>query len=81
MSFEFLNSALIATARTACKLTPEELQERKGSGAAGSVQLPIFGGLLVDMKEKMWTGHGWTCADMQSRMTYIGRIWGFEMGA
>ena len=77
----FLDSAVIATARAACKLTPEELREKKDSGPAVSVKLPICGGLLVDMKLRMWAGRGWTGADMRSRMTYIGCMWGFEMGA
>ena len=81
LSTEFLDSAVIATARTACKLKPEELRERKDSGAAASVKLPICEGILVHMKAVMWTGRGWEGADMRDRMTYIGCMWAFEMGA
>ena len=81
LSTDFLNSAVIATARTACKPTPEELREKKDSGATTGVKLPICGSVLVDMKTRMWTGRGWTGADMRTRMTYIGCMWGFEMGA
>ena len=80
-STEFLNSAVIATARAACKPTPEELREKKVSGVAASVKLPICEGILVDMKARMWTGRGWTGDDMRNRMTYIGCMWAFEMGA
>ena len=78
---DFLNSAVIATARAACKPKPEELRERKDSGAAASVKLPVCESILVDMKARMWTGRGWTGADMWDRMTYIGCMWAFEMGA
>lgn len=77
----FLNSALIVTARAACKPTPEELRVKKDSGPTTSVKLPISGSILIDMRTKMWTGRGWTGADLHDRMAYIGCMWGFEMGA
>ena len=40
-STEFLNSAVIATSRAACKPKPEELRERKDSGPVTSTKLPI----------------------------------------
>ena len=81
ISTDFLNSAVIATARAACKPKPEELRERKDGGAAASVKLPVCESILVDMKARLWTGRGWTGADMRDRMTYIGCMWAFEMGA
>ena len=81
LSTEFLNSPVIATARAACKLKPEELREMRDRGAAASVKLPICESILVDMKSRMWTGRGWTGADMRDRMIYIGCMWAFEMGA
>ena len=80
-STRFLDSAVIATARAACKPKPEELRERKDIGTTASVKLPICGSILVDMKAKMWTGRGWGGVDMRSRMTYIGCMWAFEMVA
>ena len=38
LSTEFLNSAVIATARAACKPKPEELRERKDRGAQVNVK-------------------------------------------
>ena len=81
LSTEFLNSAVIATARAACKPKPEELRERKDRGAQVSVKLPICEGILIGMKAMMWTGRGWAGADMRDRMTYLGCMWAFEMGA
>ena len=76
-----LNRLLETTARAACKPTPEELRERKASRTAASVKLPVCGSILIDMKTRMWTGRGWTGADMRDRMTYNGCRWAFEMGA
>ena len=81
LSTEFLNSPVVATARAACKSTPEELWERRDNSAAASVKLPVCESILVDMKARLWTGCGWEGADMRDRMTYIGCMWAFEMGA
>ena len=72
VSTNFLNSPVIATARAACQPKPEELRERKDSGAVTSVKLPICESMLVGMKARMWTGRRWTGADMRDRMTYLG---------
>ena len=76
ISTNFINSPVIATARAACEPKPEELRERKDSCAATSVCESI----LVGMKARMWTGRGWTGADMRDRMTDLGCMWAFEMG-
>ena len=81
LSIDFFDSPVIATARAACKLKPEELRERKDSGAAASVKLPVCESILAGMRARMWTGRGWAGADMRERMTYIGCMWAFEMGA
>ena len=62
-------------------MKPEELRERKDSGAAASVELPVCESILVDMKARMWTVRGWVGVDMRNRMSYIGCMWAFEMGA
>ena len=72
---------MIATARVACKLKPEELRERSDRGTTASVKLPVCESILVGMKARMWTGRGWIGTDMRDRMTYIGCMWAFEMGA
>ena len=81
LSTDFLKSTVVETARAACQLKPEELRERKNRGAAASVKLPICESVLVEMKTRMWTGRGWTGADLRDRTKYIGCMWAFEMGA
>jgi hypothetical protein len=41
-STRFLDSAVIATARTSCRMKPEELRAKKDNGHPLSVKLPVF---------------------------------------
>ena len=77
----FLDSAVIATARTSCQMKPYELRARKNSGLQSTVKLPICESILTDMRKRLWEGRDWKGVDMQVRMTYLGCMWGFEMGA
>ena len=58
LSADFLSSSVIATARAACKLKPEELRERRDSRTAASVKLPVCESNLVGMKARVWIGRG-----------------------
>ena len=33
------------------------------------------------MRARTWAGRDWVGSDMRARMTFLGRMWGFEMGA
>ena len=33
------------------------------------------------MRNRLWEGHGWGGVDMPARMSYLGCMWGFELGA
>lgn len=77
----FLDSAVISTARSACKLSTAELRTRRNGGIASSVKLPASEDLLVHMRGRLWDGLSWCDVDMQKRMTYLGSMWAFEMGA
>ena len=81
ISTTFLESALIATARSACKLSTTELRTKRNGGISSSVKLPASEDLLVHMRKRLWEGLGWSDEDMQKRMTYLGSMWAFEMGA
>ena len=41
LSTEFLDSAVVATTRTSCKMTPAEQREKRTSAPTHSVKLPI----------------------------------------
>ena len=77
-STTFLDSAIITTARTSCKLSPTELRTIRNAGASDSVKLPICAAILTDMRERLWNGHSWNGTGVKSRMAYLGCIWGFD---
>ena len=77
----FLDSAVIATSRSSCRLKPAELRERRNSGGSTNVKLPVCESILTDMRVHLWAGRGWNDHDTNSRMVYLGCMWGFEMGA
>ena len=80
-STTFLDSAIITTARTSCKLSPTELRTIRNAGASDSVKLPVCAAILTDMRERLWNGHLWNDTGVESRMAYLGCIWGFDQSA
>ena len=81
LSTGFLDSAVIATARTSCLMKPEELRVKRNSAPSCTVKLPICEGVLVDMRQRLWVGRSWGYADLAIRMTFIGCMYGFELTA
>ena len=81
VSTVFMDSKTITTSRAACQPKPHELRAQKDAGASATVKLPICESILVSMKVRLWEGREWSGVDMQARMTYLGCMWGFEMGA
>ena len=81
LSTTFLDSAVIATARAACKLSTAELRVKRNGGISSSVKLPASEDLLTHMRGRLWAGLAWGDDDMQKRMIYLGSMWAFEMGA
>ena len=77
----FLDSAILSTARSACKLNPEELRAKRNAGTTDAVKLPICEGLLDDMRTRMWTGKPWNGIGLKGRMAYVGCVWGFDQSA
>ena len=80
-STAFLDSAIVAAARTACRMSTKELRAKKDGGPKGSVKLPLCESLLKDMRVKLWAGKGWERGDIDSRMTSIGCMWGYDIDA
>jgi hypothetical protein len=80
LSTSFLDSAVVATSRTSCKMTPAELREKRNSEPAHTVKLPISEDILADMRARLWDNLSWGDED-KKRMKYLGCMWGFELGA
>ena len=82
LSTEFLNSAIINTARSACKLNPRELRSRRDRASENTnVKLPICESILMAMRVRMWVEGPWTLTVMPGCLTYIGCVWGFDLSA
>lgn len=77
----FLDSAVIATVRKACKLNPEELRIKRNAGISDSVKLPVSQDVLGTMRTRLWCRVGWGTRDLACRMRYIGAMWAFDQAA
>ena len=77
----FLNSAVIATARKACRMNTEELRVKHESEAADTVKLPISEDVLEAMRARLWDHASWEGAGLNTRMAYIGCMWAFDQTA
>jgi hypothetical protein len=76
----FLESSLIATARTSCALKPSELRAIKDSGPVATVKLPVCEGILIDMRVRLWL-EGWSDEAKTIKALYVGIMYGWESAA
>jgi hypothetical protein len=81
LSTTFLDSAVVSTARSSCKMTPAELREKRYSEPTHTVKLPISEDILTGVRSRLWDNLSWSDEDKEKRMTYLGCMWGFELGA
>jgi hypothetical protein len=79
LSTTFLDSAIIATARTSCLMKPDELRVKKDQGHPVSVKLPVCQDMLADMKQRLVREGDLTDEGMRGRATSLGAMFGYEM--
>ena len=77
----FLDAAVIATARQACRTDPSELRVIRDASTSASVKLPACHSMLQDMRERLWSQQSWSGIGLISRMSYLGCMWGFDQSA
>jgi hypothetical protein len=80
LNTEWLNSEAIAVARKACRRTPHENREYMRAGQ-GRARLPVWLSLLGRLREKLWEGRGFGWEDIDSKMTYVTAMYGFDVAA
>jgi hypothetical protein len=73
----FLESSLIATARTSCALKPSELRALKDHGPVATVKLPVCEGILIDMLARLWL-EGWSDEAKRVKALYVGTTYDWE---
>ena len=74
----FFDDPLTTGARTACRMSTDELREAQRSGQ-GNDKLPVFWGMLSIMRETHWTNSAWTFPDIDKRMTAMGALLAYEL--
>ena len=62
-------------------MTPAELREKRNSELTHAVKLPVSEDILMEMRSRLWDDLSWSDNHKESRMKYLGCMWGFEMGA
>lgn len=80
-STTFLQSSLIEAARTACRLSPAEMRVKRDAALSSSVKLPYCLGMLLEMRQKVWVGKGWSHQELKERVVYLACMWGYDLGA
>lgn len=82
MSTDFLDAAIIHSAREACRLNPSELRAKRDAlTAPTSVKLPVCESIITSMRTRLWVETPWAPNDLPGCMAYIGCAWGYDQSA
>lgn len=76
---EFFDTQIVKGVRRACRPTTEELKIKKMNSSA-TTKLPVCEDILYIIREKLFEGSSWTEYQLDNRMTYMGAMWGFDLG-
>ena len=77
----FLDSPVIAMARTACRMNPAEARAKKDRGPAETVKLPVCEEILTDMRVHCWGQLEWCPGNIEKRMVYLACMYGYDLSA
>ena len=64
---DFLDSALLDAAPTACRRSTTELRTQKDKGPTASVKLPVSEDIILRMRSRCWEGKEWGRQDADLR--------------
>ena len=76
---DFFDTQIIKGVRKACRPTTEELKVKKMNSNA-TTKLLVCQDILYIIREKLFEGSPWTSHLLDNRMTYMGAMWGFDLG-
>jgi hypothetical protein len=68
LSTTFLDSAVVSTARSSCKMTPAELREKRCSEPTHPVKLPISEDMLTGTRSRLRDNLSWSDEDDKPRV-------------
>ena len=75
---EFFDTQIITGLRKACRMTTAELKKKKNVNA--TTKLPVCEDILYKIRAKLFEDNPWTGIHLDNRMTYMGAMWGFDIG-
>jgi hypothetical protein len=78
MPVDFFEDPLATGARTACRMSTDELRDAQRTGK-GNDKLPVFWEMLATMRDTHWTNQAWTYPAIDKRMTAIGALLAYEL--
>ena len=76
---EFFDSQIVTGVRKACRLSTEEIKIKKMNSNA-TVKLPVCEDILYMIRDKLFVDNPWTAHLLDNRMTYMGAMWGYDLG-
>ena len=76
---EFFDSQIVTGVRKACRLSTEEIKIKKMNSNA-TVKLPVCEDILYMIRDKLFVDNPWTAHLLDNRMTYMGAMWGYDVG-
>lgn len=74
----FLDSTIIATARTSCLMKPDEIRAKKDLGPSDSVKHSVCESILTDMRRRLWIEDDWSDEGKKNKVAYVASMYGFE---
>jgi hypothetical protein len=77
-SIAFFEDSLTTGARTACRLSTDELRQIQRTGK-GNDKLPVCWEMLSTMRDTHWTSCNWDYPDIDKRMTAMGALLAYEL--
>jgi hypothetical protein len=78
LPIDFFEDSLATGARTACRMSTDELRDAQRAGK-GNDKLPVFWEMLATMRDTHWTNQAWTYPAIDKRMTAIGALLAYEL--
>ena len=76
---EFFDAQIITGARKACRHNAEELKLKK-SNCNATVKLPVCEDILYIIRDNLFKDKPWIGVQLDDRMTYMGSMWGYDIG-
>ena len=76
---EFFDAQIVTGIRKACRHTVEELKLKK-INSNGTVKLPVCEDILYIIRDGHFKDKPWVGTQLDSRMTYMGAMWGYDLG-